>query len=229
LQGTQTAGYDICVTRGHRVLFNPSVNDLADPGLVFIGAEQETPLTSDPFDIFFDVDLVEPQSDRHLTFTDTIIILNGNNVSAGVLRLNPDQVSLEPLCGRLPEEIEAIVRPQVAATFAPDEELVQPRVRLNGSGEYSTDRFDGSLDTLEEIEFLDKAVETLDAPQRFPDRGLITLQTRVEDEVENSVITSEMDEIEGDGDVTQALIDLDISISRVIFEFDNEVIALAVE
>jgi hypothetical protein len=216
LQGTQTAGYDICVTRGHRVLFNPSVNDLADPGLVFIGAEQETPLTSDPFDIFFDVDLVEPQSDRHLTFTD-------------ILRLNPDQVSLEPLCGRLPEEIEAIVRPQVAATFAPDEELVQPRVRLNGSGEYSTDRFDGSLDTLEEIEFLDKAVETLDAPQRFPDRGLITLQTRVEDEVENSVITSEMDEIEGDGDVTQALIDLDISISRVIFEFDNEVIALAVE
>ncbi|MCZ6874503.1 MAG: hypothetical protein O7G88_13405 [bacterium] len=228
LQGAQSAGYDVCVTRGHRVLFTPAVDDVADPRLAFVGSDRELPLAADPLNILFDVDLVERQSNRNLTLADAEIVLSGNNDLDGVLRLNPDQVTLEPLCGRLPVEIEMIIRPMVALTFGPGEALVQPRVRLNGGGDYSTNRFDGSLYTFQEVEFLDEAVDTLD-DRRFPDRGRIELRTRLEDEVENTVITAEMDEIEHESGVTRVPIELDINISSVVFEFDDEVVKLSVE
>ena len=201
---------------------------MADPRLAFVGSDREFPLAADPLNILFDVDLVERQSNRNLTLADAEIVLSGNNDLDGVLRLNPDQVTLEPLCGRLPVEIETIIRPMVALTFGPGEALVQPRVRLNGGGDYSTNRFDGSLYTFQEVEFLDEAVDTLD-DRRFPDRGRIELRTRLEDEVENTVITAEMDEIEHESGVTRVPIELDINISSVIFEFDDEVVKLSVE
>lgn len=219
LAGDRVGGYDICVTGGRRVRFISAVNDVPDPGLIFVGAERQPPSSPDSFSIVFDIDLEERQSASDLILEDAQIVLRGNSSLDGVLRINPDQLSLDPLCGRLPAEIESIVRPQVASTFQPAEPLVQPRVRFSGGGDYSSSRFDGSSYELEEVEFLDPAVDTLDDVRLFPDRGQIELRTRLEDEVENTFVTGEVEEIEEDetGRVTLP-VEYELNISRVIFE-----------
>jgi len=212
--GMTPSGYDLCVTFGRRVSFSPEVNDVRDPGRVFIGAAGEPPPSPDPFTILFEFDIEERQSSRELSFAETDIVLRGNVDEAGIFQLNPDQVSLDPLCS------------------IPDEQG-QPRVRLTGDGEYSTERFAGSRyefgedddENLEGVQFTDPNVESLDDARRYPDRGVLRLLTRFDNE--DAEIETPMEDI--DKTTATSRIDVEITVARVEFNFPDEVIDLTVE
>jgi hypothetical protein len=173
---TPEHGYDICLLRGNRLTFTPEVDGLRDPGLVFIGAAADPPSSPDPFSIRIDVELQELQSAQNLKIEDTLLLIRGNNDDEeAALPINRNQVSREPLC-HVPGE------------------LVQPRVRLNGDGEYSTARFLGNAFELDDVEFL-QSPAALDNGERFPENGILRLLTRVADEINNSEIVVSMGNI----------------------------------
>jgi hypothetical protein len=208
------SGYDFCVTSGKRIDFTPELNQEEHPGFVFIGAAAEAPPSPDPFTILFALNLTERQSSRNLSFSDTDtngrIVLAGNNQEEGATLLNPDQVSLEPLC------------------HPPDQPLVkQPRVRLTGAGDYATTRFAGSEYELEEVEFHDTNVTALDDFRRFPDGGDIRLRTRVENE--DTTITAPMAEVVPLNGQATIPVDVEMQVTGVPFEFFNQSIPLTVE
>jgi hypothetical protein len=211
LQGDSLGGYDICVSRDRRVSFSPEVDGVHDPGLVVVGADSDSPPSPDPFFILFEVELAERQSSRNLEFSDARIVLRGNNDEDGAVQLNPDQISLDPLC-------------------SVSDEKVQPRVRFTDEGDYSTDRFDGSVYTLEDVEFTDEKVEDLTDIRRFPDRGTVLLQTRVEGQVQETNFTVPAQDIQEDlNDKPIALADVEMGVNGVTFNFPHQVVNLTVE
>jgi hypothetical protein len=208
------SGYDFCVTSGKRVTFTPELNREQHPGFVFIGAAADAPPSPEPFTILFALNLTERQSSQNLSFSDTNsngnIVLAGNNQETGATLLNPNQVSLEPLC-----------RP-------PDQPLVvQPRVRLTGRGDYATVRFGGSAYELEEVEFHDTNVNALDDSRRFPDGGDIRLRTRVD--TEDTLVTAPMAEIVSRNGQTTIPVDVEMQVKGVLFKFPDRSIPLTVE
>ena len=112
---------------------------------------------------------------------------------------------------------------------------VQPRVRLNNDGEYSTSRFEGSAYALDQVVFADRdVVETLADSRRFPDRSRsafeIRLITRVEDEPQkNSAITALMPSIRQANGQVNMPVDMELVIDEVDFVFQNQNIILTVK
>lgn len=205
----QERGYDVCVSAGRGVRFSPEVNALRDPGRVFLGARRMPPPSPDPFAIFFEFDLTEKNSARNVRFTEARMVMRGNNAEEGSSPLNEDLVSEEPFCSN----------PQ---------ERVQPRVRLTELGDYETERFEGSRYVLEDVEFADSNVTTLDDTRRFPDRGLIRLETRVEgDDVDVEVPLRDVRLQDGRA---QALVDIEFLLNQVVmFRFEDRPLFLSGE
>jgi hypothetical protein len=206
------SGYDLCVTAGGRVTFTPRLDGDRDPRFVFIGANATPPPSPFPFSIFFDLDITEVQSERELQFSDATIVLLGNTDEdeREQVIINPDQVSLDPLC-RIPGE------------------LVQPRVRIIGDGEYGTSRFQGSGYDLEQVRFTDTQVDTLTDIRRFPDAGEIRLTTRVRGEIDNSKIRAFMEDVQPVNGNVGMPIDVRINVNDVEFNFLDQAILLTVE
>jgi hypothetical protein len=209
------SGYDFCVTSGKRVDFTPALNQEQHPGFIFIGAAADAPPSPDPFTIRFALNLTERQSSRNLSFSDTDsngnIILTGNNQETGATLLNPNQVSIEPLC------------------HPPDQPgVAQPRVRITGRGDYATARFGGSLYELENVEFHDTNVTALDDLKRFPDGGDIRLRTRVENE-ETTVLAPMAQIVPLPNGQATIPVDVDMLVTRVPFQFPDRSIPLTVE
>jgi hypothetical protein len=209
LQDNTPGGYDICVSRDRRVSFNPEVDGVRDPGLVVVGGA-DSPPSPDPFFILFEVELAERQSSRNLEFSDARIVLRGNNDEDGAVRLNPDQISLDPLCSVSGEE-------------------VQPRVRFTDEGNYATERFEGSVYRLEDVEFTDEQVATLTDVLRFPDRGIILLQTRLEGEIQETNFTVPAQDIQNRNGMPTGLADVELGLRDVTFNFLDQEVNLTVE
>lgn len=216
LQDDVESGYDVCVTTGTRLLFSLAVGDVLDPGLVFIGGEDTPgrpapgafPPSPDPVTILFDIALTELQSSRALTFSGSTVVMRGNNEDRAFFQLNPDQVSLEPLCS------------------VPSEQK-QPRVRFTGEGEYSTQRFEGSVYVLNDVEFTHADLDTLLDGRRFPDRGEIRLETRQEEENADIVALPERTIMQGD--TTTIPVAVEVFVNNVLFTFTDQPIDLTVE
>jgi hypothetical protein len=216
VQGDTPSGYDICVTAGRRVGFSPEIDDLRDPGRVFLGAQRAAPPSPDPFTILFEIELEEQQSSRDLRFDEGAVVLRGNSDEEGAFQLNPDQISLDPLC-----------------RFA--SKNVQPSVRFTGEGEYSTDRFEGSQYVLDDddddddndVGFTTANVDSLADFRRFPDRGKVLLRTRLNNE--DAEITAEMTDIRDRGGRVIVPIDVELNIDDVMFRFPDQEVDLTVE
>lgn len=225
------SGYDLCVTQGQRVQFEPKVNDVKDPSLVFIGATQDAPPSASPFDILFEFDIKEQDSARNLKIEDTSLVLRGNrdqdqvNVERSEL-INPDQLSLDPNCVLLQSNGENVL----------------PAVRVTGSGQYSTNRFQGSRFelkstdpddnvSLSEVDFAfeEVAENDLQTVGRFPDRGSVRLRTRLDNPSEDVKVTAVMTDITAaDGNVT-SLINVVMIVDNVSFHFNDQPIDLGAE
>jgi hypothetical protein len=210
---TLLSGYDVCIPSGNRLTFNPEIDELQDPRFVFIGAARALPPSPDPFDIRVDVELEELQSNIDLEISDTTLFIRGNNDEDDSVPLNPDQVSLDPLC-------------RIVGSTA---RLVQPRVRVVGDGDYSTARSSASAFELNDVEFHDVNVDSLEDGRRFPDGGDLTLLTRVEEEIENSEVITIMGDIFTTDEVTQVPVTIVINVQEVELPFSNQVIDLTVE
>jgi hypothetical protein len=211
LQDSTPSGYDLCITAGRRIGFNPEVNNVHDPGRVFLGTQNAAPPSPDPFSILFEIDLEELQSAQMLQFSRGAVVLRGNNDEEGKPLLNPDQVSLDPLCRLATEPI-------------------QPRVRLTGTGEYSTVRFEGSeyiIDNENNVEFTTTTVDSLGTSQRFPDRGEVELRTRLEEE--DAEITADMTDILDRDTEVVSLVEIELNVDNVTFRFPDQVVDLTVE
>jgi hypothetical protein len=221
---TDDRGYDLCVTAGSRLFFEPEINNVRDPGRVFLGARRMPPPSPDPFIIFFDLDMQQTNAPDGLRFSEGRVRLRGNEdpdeipdetddddddeediISAP---LNPDQVSNDPLCS-IPGE------------------QVQPRVRLTGSGDYDTERALGNRYTFEDVEFTDRNVTTLAGGDHFPDLGILLLETRQEGE--DVEINVPMRQLDTAGAVVQAPIDVTLFVNRVEFNFFNQLVDITVE
>jgi hypothetical protein len=219
-------GYNLCVTAGGRIFFEPEINSVRDPGRVFLGAGQMPPPSPDPFIIFFDIDMEQVNTPDGLRFSEGRVRLRGNEdpdeipdetdddddddededvISAP---LNPDQVSDDPLCS-IPGE------------------QVQPRVRLTGSGDYDTERVVGNRYTFEDVEFTDRNVTTLAGRDHFPDLGNLLLETRQEGE--DVEINVPMRQLDTAGAVVQAPLDVTIFVNRVEFNFFNQLVDITVD
>jgi hypothetical protein len=219
LTNNTEAGYDLCTSAGGRVNFTIRVNDRRDPSLVFVGASLSPPPSPLPFDLRFNLEMMEQQSARNLRFSDAIIVVKGNteaseSATADVV-LNPDQMTFDPFCRGLGDG-------------------VQPQVRLTGEGEYGTARFDGSayiLDEVDQVRFTQANVETLTDIRRFPDVGRIRLITRVGEEIENSRVIAFMQDIQPVNGSVGLPVEAEINIDDVIFNFliPREEIILTVE
>lgn len=217
VQDNTPSGYDVCVSRGRRVTFAPRVNDVRDPGKVFVGAARVPPPSPYPFAIRFEPELTESVPSIGLVFPEDggIIVLRGNNEEEGALLLNPDQVSFDPLCS-IPGEVKQRL----------------PRVRLTGAGDYSTDSFEGSRYILgededevgEDVEFtmdIDPTDNPLADARRFPDRGQVRLETRLEGELENSIARTFMEDIQDLNGRVVLPADAELNVNGVIFRFPN--------
>jgi hypothetical protein len=217
-------GYDLCVTAGGRIFFEPEINSVRDPGRVFLGAGRMPPPSPDPFIIFFEIDMEQVNAPDGLRLSEGRVRLRGNEdpdeipdetddnddedddvISAP---LNPDQVSNDPLCS-IPGE------------------QVQPRVRLTGSGDYDTERAEGNRYTFEDVEFTDRNVTTLAGRDHFPDLGNLLLETRQEGE--DVEINVPMRDLDTAGPVVQALLDVTIFVNRVEFDFFNQRVDITVD
>lgn len=157
----QLGGYDVCVSpAGARITVKEAfLNGIRDPALVFVGPESSMPPSPDPFTIRFAIDLEERNSAQQLKFLNAALVLRGNNTDS-TFKLDDDQVSLEPPCV--------------------DGE--RPWARVTEEGDYSTDRFEGSRFILENVEFLEDNTTIREDLRRFPDRGVLRLETRVNSE-----------------------------------------------
>lgn len=213
LSDNTDSGYDICVTADQRLDFTPEVTRAQDPRFVFVGAMEEAPPSPDPFTILFDLGLTERQSSRNVRFSRGNVVLRGNNETKDAPRLNPDQASLDPLCS-----------PPGAPGQLP---VVQPKVRLTGRGDYATTRFEGGAYVLETVEFTNDNVDSLTDFRRFPDRGNILLQTRVE--AEDATVTAPTEEIVNRNGQATTTVDVELRVNGVLFTFPNREVGLTVE
>jgi hypothetical protein len=217
LSNDAEAGYDLCTSAGGRINFTTRVDGGRDPRFVFVGASLSSPPSPLPFDIRFNLEMQEQQSPRNLRFADAAVLVKGNtesNVTDQVI-LNPDQVSFDPFCRGLGDG-------------------VQPQVRLTGEGEYGTARFDGSaylLDNIDQVRFSQANVDTLTDIRRFPDSGRLRLITRVDGEIENSIIISFMQNIVPVNGGVGLPVEAEINVDDVEFNFliPSEDIILTVE
>ena len=200
-------GYDVCVSGAPRVQFSPEVEEVRDPTRVWIGSGNYRPPAQDPYTMLFDVEMEERQSARHLELTNGSVTVLGTTEEANEVRLREDQVSLEALCQPL------------------DDGPVH--VRLIGSGEYATERFEGSRYEFEELDFTD-ALRTYDvSARRLPDRGELELSTRdVDDMVETIVPASEFADL--NGRVTSTL-DITLTLDTLRLDFFDRLINLSLE
>jgi hypothetical protein len=191
--------------------FSPEVGEVRDPSLISIGSLSSRPPAQDPFTIRFELAIEEQQSLRELELTDGVVMLHGDfdddDISDTALR--PDQVSLDPLC----------------------REPVNPaeiRLRLQGQGEYATERFEGSVYEVDNVEFTDAGMTSVVGLQRFPDLGRIILRTRQDDE--SVEVTVPMEDIrEPQAGPVVALIDVDLRVDTVQFLFLDRAVNLTVE
>jgi len=90
--------------------------------------------------------------------------------------------------------------------------------RLTEEGDYSTNRFDGSRFILEDVEFLANAATA--ELRRFPNRGVIQLETRVDSE--ETEIHALMDTIRSQDGEVRSTTSVSITVNRVVFTFPNE-------
>lgn len=127
--------------------------------MCFLALDALYPPSPDPVSIRFTVELKEPHSARQLEFLNTSLVLRGNNPDSDKLDL--EQVSLDPPCVAGPEHLLA---------------------RITDGGDYKTDRFEGSRFILEDVEFLTNNDAVDSALHRFPDRGVVRLETSVNSE-----------------------------------------------
>ena len=206
------SGYDLCVTAGRRLTFTPRIDDIRDPRFVFIGGNVSPAPSPLPFSILFDIEMSEQQSERDLRFSEAEVVLLGNTEPEEdeQVILNVDQVSFDPLC-RVPGE------------------LVQPRVRFRGEGEYATTRFEGSAYNLEQVRFTEAQVDTLTDIRRFPDAGEVRLFTRVEEEIENTRLRAFMQDVQPLNGRVGMPVDVDLRVNDVLFTFLNQDVFLSVE
>jgi hypothetical protein len=200
-------GYDVCVRGARRVEFSPEVQGVRDPTRVWIGRDSQRPPAQDPFTLSFDVEMRERQSVRHLELNDGRVVLLGTTEESGNIRLNENQISLEVGCQPL------------------DDEPVH--VRLIGSGEYATERFEGSRYEFEDLEFTD-ALRTGDvSAQRLPNRGELELSTRDEEDLaEMTVPASEIADIQGR---VTATLDITLTLDTLRLDFFDRPVNLSLE
>jgi hypothetical protein len=214
LSNNTPSGYDLCVTAGGHLEVATRVDNVLDPRLVFIGGNAVPPSSPFPFSILFDMEISERQSARDLRFSEAIVTLQGNTDvdedQDELVILNGNQVSFDPLC-RIREG------------------NIQPRVRFNGEGEYATARFEGSAYELEQVHFTDTSVESLADSRRFPDGGEVRLITRVSEEIENSVITIFMRDIQPVNGQVRVPMDMELTIDEIDFDFLDQEVTLTVE
>jgi hypothetical protein len=211
VQDATPSGYDICTTNSQSMEFSSGVDQVLDPSVVSIGSLSARPPAQDPFTILFEVKIDEKQSIQDLELTDGVISLHGDGDTddddVADTPLRPGQVSLDPLC----------------------REPVNPaeiRVRLEGQGEYGTERFDGSVYDVDDIEFT--TTGTMVGLQRLPDLGRMILRTRQDED--NIEITAPMEDIreQQEGQV-EALIDVDLRVDTVQFLFLDRAVGLTLE
>jgi len=212
VQDATPSGYDICTTDSQSMEFSSEVNQVLDPSVVSIGSLSARPPAQDPFTILFEVEMREKQSIQELELQEGVIFLSGDSDddddddTVGT-PLRPGQVSRDPLC-------------REPATPA------ELHVRLEGQGEYRTERFEGSVYDVDNVEFTDTG--TMVGRQRLPDLGRMILRTKVdEDTVE---ITAPMEDIreQEDGQVG-TLIDVDLRVDTIQFLFSDRAVDLTLE
>lgn len=200
----QIGGYDVCVSGGTRVTLEAFINSIRDPALVFVGAERSAPPSPDPFTIRFDITLEERNSARQLKFSDAELMLRGNNEESD-LKLDLDQVSLEPPC-------------------VDGKRLL---ARMTEEGDYATNRFEGSRFILDEVEFLADDATVPQELRRFPDRGVLQLDTRVE--AEEAEIKALTDTIRLQAGEIRSTTVVFVTVNKVLFTFPDESAVLTVD
>jgi hypothetical protein len=211
VQDATPSGYDICATNSQSMEFSSEVDQVLDPSVVSIGNRSARPPAQDPFTILFEVKIDEQQSIQDLELTEGVIVLHGDGDTddddVADTPLRPDQVSLDPLC-RAPINLAEI------------------RVRLEGQGEYGTERFEGSVYDVDNVEFTDTG--TMVGLQRLPDLGRMILRTRQDED--NIEITAPMEDIREpqDGQV-EALLDVDLRVDTIQFLFSDRAVDLTLE
>jgi hypothetical protein len=211
VQDATPSGYDICATNSQSMGFSSEVGEVLDPSVVSIGRLSARPPAQDPFMILFEVEIREKQSIQELELTDGVIFLHGDGDSddddVADTPLRPGQVSLDPLC----------------------REPVNPaeiRVRLEGQGEYGTERFEGSVYDVDDIEFTDTG--TMVGLQRLPDLGRMILRTRQDQDIVE--ITAPMEDVrEQQNGQVEALIDVDLRVDTIQFLFLDRAVNLTLE
>jgi hypothetical protein len=209
VQDATPSGYDICATNSQSMEFSSEVDQVLDPSVVSIGSLSARPPAQDPFTILFEVELKEKQSVQKLELTDGVILLHGDfdEDDAAGTSLRPDQVSLDPLCREPVEPAEL-------------------RVRLEGRGEYRTERFEGSVYDVDNVEFTDTG--TMVDLQRLPDLGRMILRTRHNKDIIE--ITAPMEDVrEQQNGQLEALIDLDLRVDTIQFLFLDRAVNLTLE
>ncbi|MDH3598303.1 MAG: hypothetical protein OEU26_01545 [Candidatus Tectomicrobia bacterium] len=211
VQDATPSGYDICATNSQSMVFSSEVDQVRDPSVVSIGSLSARPPAQDPFTILFEVELDEQQSIQNLELTDGVVLLHGDFDDDDIVDtpLRPDQVSLDPLC----------------------REPVNPadiHVRLQGQGEYGTERFEGSVYEVDNVEFTDSGATPMVGRPRLPDLGRMILRTRQDNDIIE--ITAPMEDIheQQDGHVT-TLIDVDLRVDTIQFLFLDRAVNLTVE
>jgi len=211
VQDATPSGYDICATNSQRMAFSSEVDQVRDPSVVSIGSWSARPPAQDPFTILFEVEIREQQSIQELELTDGIILLHGDgdfdDDDIADTPLRPDQVSLDPLC----------------------REPVNPaeiRVRLEGQGKYGTERFQGSVYEVDDIEFTDSG--TMVGLPRIPALGRMILRTRQDQDIVE--ITAPMEDVrEQQNGQVEALIDVDLRVDTIQFLFLDRAVNLTLE
>ncbi len=203
------SGYDICVTNSERIVFAPEVEDVLDPSLVRIGSMGQRPSAEDAFTILFELEGEEQTSAQNLRFEQSQLVLHGS-VNEDVrldTALRADQVSRDPLC---------------QAPVA----LTDIQFRLTGQGEYLTERFEGSLYEMDDVEYTNGGVTTVERA-RFPDAGRVILGTREEQEPVEIIVP--MADVRAESTGTVGLIDVDLQIDTIQFFFLDRPVNLTFE
>lgn len=201
------SGYDVCVGQAQRLQFSPEANEVRDLSRVSIGGASARPQSEDPFSLLFDLEITERQSERELLLEDGRIVMISTTEEGNDEPLRGDQISLEALC-----------RPTAE---------VPVHVRLIGTGEYATERFEGSRFEFDDVDFTD-ALRTRDvSAERLPTLGEMELRTRSDDD--NVEITVPVTEFANrDGRVT-ASIDLELTLDTLQLDFLDQTINLSLE
>ena len=200
-------GYDVCVSGARRLQFSPAVEEVRDPTRVWIGAGNARAPAQDPHTMFYEIEMEEPRSARHLELTNVRVALLSTTEEGNEIRLRSDQVSLEALCNPLDDG--------------------PAHVRLIGNGEYATERFEGSRFEFDELDFTDGLRTSDISARRLPDRGELELRTRNdEDAVE---ITAPMSELRDASGRVVLPVDLTLTLDTLELEFLDREVNLSLE